>query len=160
TLIDQVDHLPVNAASNDTDTSVTVDIAKAFVVTDKDGDFVQLDNGAVVAIENDVPVNNSTSLTQKTVFEDGLNNAQGLGNPEVGPTAITATYTTATILWLVGIGADEPGTVSLAGAALIEGAAMGAQSKGFAVTWHVVSATEIDGIAAGDGNRVVFTLTD
>ena len=72
TLKDQVDHLPLNAASGDNDVSVTVDIAKAFVVTDFDGDFVQLDSGATVAIENDVPVNNTTTLPVQTVFEDGL----------------------------------------------------------------------------------------
>ena len=41
------------------------------MVTDFDGDFVQLDNGATVAIENDVPINNATDLPSKTVFEDG-----------------------------------------------------------------------------------------
>ncbi|WP_244622338.1 DUF5801 repeats-in-toxin domain-containing protein, partial [Bradyrhizobium ivorense] len=161
-LKDQVDHLPVNAASSDNDASVTIDIAKAFVVTDFDGDFVQLDNGAVVAIENDVPVNNATTLQQQTVFEDGLtlanSNGQSVGNPEAGHTAVTATYTAAQILSLVNIGADEPGTVALAGAAqAIEGTATGIFSQGTSVTWHVVSATEIDGVV---GARVVFTLVD
>ena len=41
------------------DATATIDLAKAFVVTDFDGDFVQLDSGAAVAIENDVPVNNA-----------------------------------------------------------------------------------------------------
>ena len=95
TLMDQVDHLPLNAASGDADATATIDLAKAFVVTDFDGDFVQLDNGATVAIENDVPVNNATTLTVQTVFEDGLtlanSNNQSVGNPEAGHTAVTAT---------------------------------------------------------------------
>jgi hypothetical protein len=159
TLKDQVDHLPLNAASGDSDASVTIDFAKAFVVTDADGDSIALDNGAVVAIENDVPVNNDTTLTVQTVFEDGLTNAnsnnQSVGNPEAGHTAVTATYTGAQILSLVTIGADEPGKVALAGAS-IEGTSTGLQSKGLAVTYHVASATEIDGVTS-DG-RTVFTL--
>ena len=131
-------------------------------MTDFDGDFVQLDSGATVAIENDIPVNNGTNLTLQTVCEDGLTNAnsnnQSVGNPEAGHTAVTATFTTAQILSLVDIGADEPGTVTLAGAAqAIEGSSTGLQSKGVAVTYHVVSATELDGVV---GSRVVFTLVD
>ena len=162
TLKDQVDHLPLNAASGDGDATATIDFAKAFVVTDFDGDFVQLDSGATVAIENDVPVNNATTLQTATVFEDGLtlanSNNQSVGNPEAGHTAVTATFTTAQILSLVNIGADEAGTVTLAGAAqAIEGTATGLQSKGSPVSYHVVSATELDGVVGG---RVVFTLID
>ena len=65
-------------------THSTIDIAKAFVVTDADGDFVALDNGATIAIENDVPVNNTNTLTAQTVYEDGLtlanSNNQSVGN--------------------------------------------------------------------------------
>src|SRR4029077_6456093 len=158
-LKDQVDHLPLNVASGDNDATVTIDIAGAFVVTDFDGDPVALDNGAVIAIENDVPVNNGTLLTAQTVFEDGLtlanSNNQSVGNPETGHTAGTATYTGAQILSLVNIGADEPGKIALAGAS-IEGTATGLQSKGLAVTYHVASATEIGGVTS-DG-RTVFTL--
>ena len=41
---------------------------------DFDGDDVQLDNGVSVAINNDVPENNDTTLDTRVVFEDGLNN--------------------------------------------------------------------------------------
>ena len=49
------------------------------MATDFDGDFVQLDSGAVVAIENDIPTNNTVTLGTQTVYEDGLNNGQSTG---------------------------------------------------------------------------------
>src|SRR4029079_5024982 len=69
TLNDQADHL---SGLGDNDASVTLDLAKAFVATDYDGDRLQLDSGAVVAINNDVPENNATTLQTQTVYEDGL----------------------------------------------------------------------------------------
>ena len=120
-LVDQVDHVPNNAASGDIDVSQTVDLAKAFVATDFDGDFVQLDSGAVVAIENDIPTNNTVTLGTQTVYEDGLNNGQSTGNPEAGHTAVTATFTAAQLATLVNAGADEAVTIKLADATQLSG---------------------------------------
>ena len=71
TLKDQVDHHPLNAASGDKDAWVTLDIAKAFVVTDFDGDLCSwtmarwLRSRTTFREQRDV-------LARKTVFEDGL----------------------------------------------------------------------------------------
>ncbi len=107
TLKDQVDHLPLNAASGDNDASVTIDIARAFVVTDADGDWVQLDNGATVAIENDIPVTASNTLV--AVDEDDL--ASG-NHDTTSPGDDAASSLTGTLHFLVG--ADEPATVGFA----------------------------------------------
>ena len=81
TLQDQVDHL---TALGDNNASVTIDIAKAFVAKDSDGDTVPLDSGALVAINNDVPlaVNEITqTLTEShTATTDWLNTPVSNGN--------------------------------------------------------------------------------
>jgi len=118
TLKDQVDHLPLNAASGDSDPSVTIDIARAFVVTDADGDSVQLDSGATVAIENDIPVTASNTLV--AVDEDDL----ASGNHDTtspGDDAAALSPVTGTVNFSVG--ADEPDTVgfaSLNGTAVVD----------------------------------------
>jgi Ca2+-binding RTX toxin-like protein len=91
TLVDQVDHLPLNAASGDNDASATIDLAGAFVVTDADGDFVPLDNGATVAIENDVPV--AFIPEASYIINDGSSSA-----------TVGLNFTAA-------VGADEPGSM-------------------------------------------------
>ena len=151
TLVDQVDHL---SGLGDNDASVTLDLAKAFVATDFDGDFVQLDSGAVVAINNDVPANNAVTLGTQTVFEDGLNNGQSTG---IGGGTTTAVFTAAQLATLVNAGADEAVTIKLANATQLSGDT-GLKSKGSQVNWQVVDATHINGVA--DGNRVVFTLVE
>ena len=78
------------------------------------------------------------------MFEDGLtlanSNNQSVGNPEAGHTAVTATFTTAQILSLVNIGADEAGDgdAGRLRRQAIEGTATGLQSKGSPVSYHVV----------------------
>ncbi|WP_143087934.1 DUF5801 repeats-in-toxin domain-containing protein [Nitratireductor indicus] len=55
-LLDQVDHIPLNAPSGDDDASAVIDISNAFRAFDGDGDSIVLDAGLSVAVENDVPV--------------------------------------------------------------------------------------------------------
>ena len=150
TLKDQVDHIPLNAASGDDDASGDAGLAKAFVVTDFDGDFVQLDNGAVVAIENDVPINNRTVLPSKTVFEDGLtlanSNNQSVGNPEAGHTADGDLHGGADLTLVNSARTSRQGEAGGRGAGDRGDGDRASQSKGPQVTWHVVSATELDGV--------------
>ncbi|MBR0810913.1 hypothetical protein JQ544_05235, partial [Bradyrhizobium diazoefficiens] len=119
-----------------------------------DGDFVQLDTGAVVAIDNDVPENNTAALQVQTVYEDGLATLLSTG---IGGGATTATFTSAQLATLVSSGADENVTIKLASAAQLSGDT-GLDSKGTQVNWQVVDATHINGVST-DG-RTVFTLVE
>ena len=58
---------------------MTLDLAKAFVATDFDGDSVQLDSGASVAIENDVPANNATTLADEAGVRGRSAGSTGIG---------------------------------------------------------------------------------
>ena len=115
-------------------------------MTDFDGDFVQLDNGAVVAIENDVPSNNGRLPSRRCLRTADAGElvdrvSGGRTHGRLRPTRRRRSVAGE-------LGADEPGTVKLAGATqAIEGTATGT-SRARQVTWHVVSATEVDGVAA------------
>ena len=123
----------------------------AYRVTDGDGDTV--DGTLAIDVDDDIPINNEVELT-KTVHEDALSNAQGVGNPEGGQTTI-AVFTAAELATLVSVGADEPVTIKLNGA--IDGTDTGLNSKGGDVLYDVVSATQINGVV---GERIVFTLIE
>ncbi|WP_318528230.1 DUF5801 repeats-in-toxin domain-containing protein, partial [Mesorhizobium sp. ZC-5] len=55
TLIDQVDHLPLNAAGGDAEV-IDIDISGAIVVVDGDGDELVLQDTVTVRVENDIPI--------------------------------------------------------------------------------------------------------
>jgi T1SS-143 domain-containing protein len=81
-LIDQVDHVPNNAASGDADVSTTIDLASAFIATDFDGDSVALDNGVSLAIENDVP---DVTVSPATIEETPVTLAALTLDESIGP---------------------------------------------------------------------------
>ena len=97
TLVDQVDHLPLNVASGDADASVTVDVGDALVGTDFDGDSVVLNGAVTVNIENDVPL----PLTPAEAGITVANEADATGSAALG--------------YFGKVGADEDGTVQFVG---------------------------------------------
>ncbi|MDU8944957.1 hypothetical protein RXV90_16305, partial [Rhodophyticola sp. MJ-SS7] len=97
--------------------------------SDDDGDKLVLDNGLLVDIENDAPVQN-TATVLKTVHEDALNNYDpddvvpvggdnvigSTGNEtgaEVGNKTTTAAILYEDLIQLVTVGADEPASFAL-----------------------------------------------
>ncbi len=160
TLLDQVDH-PDD--SGETDVSVTIDVGDAFVATDFDGDFVILDGQATIQIQNDAPVLSTDEPDLRTVHEDALNNFNSVavegsdGNPDGGVETTTQVFDYGDLSARVDTGADELVRFTLNQDQLFDGTSTGVSSKGDPVSWQVVDATEVQGVAA-DG-RVVFTLT-
>ena len=84
-LDDQLDHVDGNGdtgfdlrTSADGSTSVSsIDFSSLIVATDADGDSATAAAGGfTIAIENDIPTNNTVTLGTQTVYEDGLNNGQ------------------------------------------------------------------------------------
>ncbi|KKJ75935.1 hypothetical protein WH95_15315, partial [Kiloniella litopenaei] len=55
TLLDQLDHHPVNAADN-SEGFLDLDLSSVIVATDRDGDSVTVDDGFVIRVQDDVPV--------------------------------------------------------------------------------------------------------
>ena len=153
TLLDNIDNNPNGPGDADTD---SLSLANVFTATDTDGDTVVVDAGASVNIENDVPVNNATTLAAITVHEDALNNANAVGNNEGGKTT-TGQISVASIATLVSPGADAPVTIGLNAA--INGVATGLFQNGVSIVWDVVSATQVRGLVNNDPSKVAFTLT-
>src|SRR5205814_380666 len=154
TLLDNIDN-----GTGDAHT-VGLSLANVFTATDTDGDKIIIDAGATLTIENDIPVNNTATLTVGAVQEDALSNANAVGNIEgVGQTT-GATILASDVATLVTPGADSPVTIALNSllsgtTGSIDGTATGLTQLGTSITWHVVSATEIDGVI---GANVIFTL--
>ncbi|HEX8027905.1 MAG TPA: hypothetical protein VF491_05560, partial [Vicinamibacterales bacterium] len=162
TLLDNIDNNPSGPGDADTD---SLSLANVFTATDTDGDSIVIDAGASVNIENDVPINNSTTYAVGTVHEDALANANADGNPEGLGQTTTIQVLGASLLTLVTPGADSPVALALNNAAFgqpgsIEGSATGLFQGGVSITWHVVSATQINGVLNGDPTKIIFTLTD
>ena len=111
-----------------------------------------LDSGAVVAIDDDVPANNATTLAD----EDGVRGrlATRGHRRRCGDGGVTRRRQHAT---LVNSARTRPVTIKLERVAL--SGDTGADSKGLQVTWSCVDATHVNGVAT-DANRVVFTLVE
>ncbi len=175
-LLDQIDNdddddLATGEGETDVD---TIDIAGAFVATDEDGDALVLDDGLEVDIENDVPEQNTATVTV-AVQEDALDTVTqsatiegSLGNIDAsGTDTTTVAITEEQLATLVDVGADEPASFSLNLDAIagseITGTAVTRTgddenpnepltSKGDAVYFLVNDAgTEIWGVTTGDG---------
>lgn len=149
---------------NDTKTLTSADLVKlTTTIADGDGDSAAatLNIGQQLVFTDDAPSNNNATLS-RAVQEDALNNSQSVGNGEVTVPAqtTTAAITAAQIAALVNAGADGLGLIRLANATELPDTTLtGLKSKGVDVHYHVVSATEIDGVAGtGASARVVFTL--
>ena len=132
------------------------------VATDGDGDSVSLGSGTfLIQVQDDIPVQTSATVSgsvQEDALTDSNSNHQSFGNPEgVGQTTVA----TGLLTTLVSVGADEPGTFSLAsnpsGLPVIT-------SKGEAVHYSVTGDTLtgfVDTNSNGSvdaGERTVFTL--
>ncbi len=152
----------------------TATLTFEYAIQDSDGSM----NDATLTIDviDDVPAPITDAMASITVFEDALGQGtaeapadgstgildnDGNGTPDVDPDADEATFTDMMLQALVAPGADEPVTFSLDGsvddAAVKTTSGTDVFSKGDQVTYNVVSATVIQGVADG---RVVFTLTD
>ena len=116
TLLDQLDHLPLNAPSGDADT-LPLNLAALFTAEDFDGDTVVLSGTLAINVENDIP--RATATPQIVVDEDNL----GTGNNNTGsPGDAAEANKTGTLGFQVG--ADESATVgftSMTGAVLDAG---------------------------------------
>ena len=150
TLLDQVDHLPLNSGTGDAEL-LGLSLANVFVATDSDGDTVVLSGAVTLNIENDVPVANvEASANAGIVYEDGLST----GNSEAGHTATSVTISTAQLASFVAVGADEGLTFSLnPDASTI---ASGLTSGGVPVTYSVSGNT----LTASAGADTIFTLVN
>jgi hypothetical protein len=149
----QLDH-PAGLNEN----NLSIDLSSLVKATDQDGDPATAASGAlVVSVDDDLPVNNSTTLTPPTVHEDALNNSNAIGNPEGVGQTVNASISVAAIASLVNGGADQPITIGLNAA--IEGVATGLTQGGVSIVWDFVSATQVRGVLANDPAHVVFTLT-
>ena len=143
-----------------------------FSVTDGDGDSLTRSDvidlasatTSVFSFDDDGPINNLATESM-TVHEDALDNfdagyvGPGIegskGNDEGGKTT-TATFTYAMIAALVNFGSDGAGAITL-NTAITGNPIAGVTSKGLPLTWNVVSASEVEGVAS-DG-RVIFKIT-
>ena len=152
TLKDQLDHGELDEGGGDAET-LLLNLAAAFKATDFDGDSVVLNGTLSLLVENDIPKALQTTVELGTVYEDGLNNTQSVGNPESGHTQILATITSAQLKALVSAGADEDVTFSLNE---LVGNPAGLKSHDIAVTYSVVGNT----LTASAGANTVFTIVD
>jgi large repetitive protein len=123
------------------------------IATDTDGTSIPA--SVTINVKDDVPINNSATLS-RTVHEDALNNANAVGNNEGGKTTM-ASITAAALATLVTAGADAPVTISLNSA--IDGALTGLEQGGTAIYWDYVSATQVRGLVNNDSSKVAFTLS-
>jgi T1SS-143 domain-containing protein len=169
-LEDQLDHSGINS---DTDTTFSngatyLNFTDLVLVTDADDDTVNLGDlgsGADlfrIVVENDVPKNNSATVT-KAVDEDSLNNynsSTGFGSNGKLDAVNIGTVATGLLSGLVDAGADEPvsfGFGSTSGLPVLE-------SKGQTVSYQVNGNTlygyvNISGNGYQSGtDRPVFTL--
>ncbi len=146
TLEDQLDHPD---GSGD-DAELSIDLSSAVVATDNDGDSVTVDSGFTVTVENDVPENN-TATVSGAVQEDALPTG-------IEDTPSDTTVATGTVSGLVDVGADEPLSFSVQTTGLT---GLGLKSKGVALT-YASSDTDSDGIddtiTATGPEGTVFTL--
>ncbi|TCD14042.1 calcium-binding protein, partial [Oricola cellulosilytica] len=116
---------------------------------------------------DDGPANNAVTISNP-VHEDALDNYNpavvlpgiegSTGNDEGGKTT-TVVLTYAAIATLVNFGADGAGAITLNNDLVsFDGSTVtGITSKGDAITWNVVSATEIHGVA--DDGRIIFKIS-
>src|SRR5204862_135678 len=116
TLKDNIDNNPTAAGDADID---ALSLTGVFAATDADGDKIIINAGASVLIQNDVPINNSTSYNAGTVHEDALNTVGvAVGNPEGGGQVTNIQVLGASLAGLVSPGADSPVAISLNGIAI------------------------------------------
>src|SRR6185436_1841467 len=162
TLKDNIDNQPSGAGDGDIE---TLSLAGVFKATDTDGDSVIIDAGASVTIENDVPVNNGTTLGAFAVHEDALNTVGvAVGNSAgEGAKTFTASILASDIATLVTAGADAPVAIDLNLLPLgqlgtLEGTSTNLTQLGVAITWHV-NGSQLDGIIGGDATKVAFSIT-
>ncbi|HKS19362.1 MAG TPA: DUF5801 repeats-in-toxin domain-containing protein, partial [Bradyrhizobium sp.] len=166
TLKDQIDHPTLNGAPSGDDSenllSAGLDLSAYIVATDGDGDSVTLAAGSfAVQVRDDIPVQTSNTVTGN-VDEDELtlanSNNHSVGNPDGDAQTNVAT---GSLISLVSVGVDEPGSFSL----IANPTGLTAvTSKGDAVLYNV-SGTVLTGFVDSDGtpgfsgnDRVVFTL--
>ena len=93
TLLDQLDHQGGNLSGAGDDQIKTIDFSSMLVATDADLDQVALDAGSLlITVEDDLPINNATSVTG-AVDEDSLNNVSGaFGSPAISTRSTSARW--------------------------------------------------------------------
>ena len=121
TLLDQVDHTPLDTGAGDAET-IVLSLASEFVATDFDGDTVIIDAGATVTIENDVPI---ATLPEYAVLSNGA------GSPVVFNLDLDTQLPTLSNNY----GADEEGTVRFL--ASLDGTLSGLTSHGAPIIYDV-----------------------
>ncbi|NTV60700.1 MAG: VWA domain-containing protein, partial [Chlorobiaceae bacterium] len=154
-LNDQVDHLTASGEAG----ILSMNLSPALVATDYDGDQATRSMGFTINVENDVPVNTTSTVTA-TVEEDDLHNynlTNGFGshgNNEDGSTG--KEIATGLLTTLVSTGSDEPVTfgLSMSGATLPE-----LSSKGAAVKYSITGNT-LTGYVDLNGNNSYDSATD
>ncbi|TKW78016.1 MAG: hypothetical protein DI543_12620, partial [Bradyrhizobium icense] len=159
TLADQLDHS--NNAPQNTENLLNINLSSVVRFTDYDSDSITLSGGFSITVQDDIPVQTTASVSG-SVQEDALtllnSNGQSVGNAEGGQTTVAA----GSLATLVKVGADEPGTFSLASA---PSSLPSVTSKGETVLYSVSGNTLTAYVESGNsvgldaGDRKVFTLT-
>ena len=171
TLLDQIDHTPLNSGTGDGET-IVLSLENVFKATDFDGDSLIINAGATVTIENDIPkAKIDVAAVTAQVKEDALSTAiepsdSSEGNRGVGETTDQDLVSggAGSLTTLFSAGADEP---------IVTGISSNTSglphlfSKGQPVLYSVNGAGDtltafVDGNANGTfeaTDRVVFTLT-
>ncbi|VXC42498.1 conserved hypothetical protein [Pseudomonas sp. 8AS] len=152
-----LDHTDTSVVDGDPDRGAADQVLDPFQVrvTDSDGDLSP-EATLTIKVNDDGPVNNGTTLTAKTVYEDSLNTAGAVGNPDGGAQPVTATLLASELAGLVSAGADAP--VSIDFNAAIDGVDTGLEQGGTAILWDYVDANTVNGVVSGT-STVVFTLS-
>ncbi|UZJ38404.1 retention module-containing protein [Prosthecochloris sp. SCSIO W1103] len=156
TLLGQLDHHAVPDA-DDVEGLLSLDLSGTIEASDEDGDTVGLGDGSlVITVQDDIPVAED-AVEQGYVEEESLpdgnddsDDVAGIDGDGDGNNGVWS----SSVSGLFSIGADQSGSYSIVsgidgGAVLTTGGAA-VSSDGVAVTYEVVDATTVRGVAGGE----------
>ncbi|UZJ42249.1 DUF5801 domain-containing protein [Prosthecochloris sp. SCSIO W1101] len=156
TLLGQLDHHAVLDA-DDVEGLLSLDLSGTIEASDEDGDTVGLGDGSlVITVQDDIPVAED-AVEQGYVEEESLpdgnddsDDVAGIDGDGDGNNGVWS----SSVSGLFSIGADQSGSYSIVsgidgGAVLTTGGAA-VSSDGVAVTYEVVDATTVRGVAGGE----------
>ena len=130
TLLDQLDHGPLNSGAGDAET-LALSLAGVFVATDTDGDSVVLNNAVTVTVFNDVPVAIAVASGATMAVDETVPSGDETANPfaslnsnaPLGVATADLVNTTGTLP-----GADEPLTATTMSLQIVGGSNSGLET--------------------------------
>ncbi len=161
TLKDQLDHHAV-ADADDSEGYLNLELSGTMTVQDEDGDEQGLDaSSVVITVQDDVPVETSSSeqgYVEEEALADGNQDTDDHASMNADGDDNNAVWSSS-IAGLFSVGADQEGSYSIDasvdGTAVLTTEGDAVTSDGDAVTYNVVDATTVQGVADG---RVVFEV--